>query len=72
MREVRTERGETQASIAERLGMKVSNYQRMEHGQQNMTLVTLGRVAEALGVPVGALFVRPRGERGGPGRPPAG
>ena len=36
--------------MAERLGIATQNYQRIESGSQNLTLVTLAKVALALGV----------------------
>jgi HTH-type transcriptional regulator/antitoxin HipB len=40
----------TQEQLAELLGTATRNVQRMESGAQNLTLVTLSRVARALGV----------------------
>jgi UDP-N-acetylglucosamine 1-carboxyvinyltransferase len=48
--ELRRGAGLTQAQVAERLGMTVSNYQRIEHGLLNTSVKTLVRVANAIGV----------------------
>jgi transcriptional regulator with XRE-family HTH domain len=45
----RRARAMTQETVAERLGMAMKNYQRIEYGQ-NLTLKMLARVANALGV----------------------
>jgi transcriptional regulator with XRE-family HTH domain len=47
--EVRRARGITQDEVAEALGTATRAYQRMEAGQ-NLTLHTLARIAEVLGV----------------------
>jgi transcriptional regulator with XRE-family HTH domain len=57
MAELREEAGLTQAEVAERTGMNVTNYQRIEHGRQNVTVEMIVRVANALGVKAGELFV---------------
>jgi len=73
MRELRVATGLTQAQVAEATGSTLSNYQRIEHGLQNITLRTLARIADALGVEPKELFApavslraprgRPRGTR---------
>jgi transcriptional regulator with XRE-family HTH domain len=45
--ELRRQRGLTQAECAQRLGVAVKNWQRIEQGQ-NLTLHTLARVAVVL------------------------
>jgi HTH-type transcriptional regulator/antitoxin HipB len=40
----------TQEQLAELLGTATRNVQRIESGAQNLTLITLSRVARALGV----------------------
>ena len=47
---VRSERGVTQERLAERLGIALQNAQRIESGRQNLTLGTIAKVADALGV----------------------
>lgn len=44
---IRVERGLTQADAAQRLGVAVKNWQRIEQGQ-NLTLHTLARVSAVL------------------------
>ena len=53
--------------MAERLGIATQNYQRIEAGSQNLTLVTLAKVAHALGVDARDLLdppTEPRPTRG--------
>ena len=68
--ELRQRVGLTQAEVAERFGTTISNYQRIEHGLQNLTLITMAKIARVLSVEVGSLLERPRSKRRGPGRPP--
>jgi transcriptional regulator with XRE-family HTH domain len=60
----REELGLTQQSVADRLGIAPQNIYRIEHGQQNLTVRTLVKVAEALGVTVAELIVGPEELRG--------
>ena len=46
----------TQADVAERCGMTVPNYQRLEYGLQNLTIETMCRIANTIGVQVSELF----------------
>jgi transcriptional regulator with XRE-family HTH domain len=69
--ELRAKAGQTQAQVAERLGTTVSNYQRMEHGLQNLTIRTLVKIAGAIGTKTAALFERPTSKAGARGRPRA-
>lgn len=69
--ELRTKAGLTQADVAEKLRMTVSNYQRVEHGLQNLTVRTLVKIAGAVGAPTASLFEKPRSPRAGRGRPKA-
>ena len=57
--EVRRERGITQDEMAERLRCATKNYQRIEYGQ-NVTIKTLTRIANLLGVTVSGLVPPPR------------
>jgi transcriptional regulator with XRE-family HTH domain len=68
--ELRRASGATQQEIAERLGILVADYQRIERGARNCTVRTLVHVARALGVPTRSLFAAPTstGPRT-PGRP---
>ena len=56
---MRKSKGLTQEGVAERLRMAMKNYQRIEYGQ-NITLKTLARVANALGVSPADLLDEPR------------
>ncbi len=47
---LRKQKGLTQDDAAQRLGIAVRNYQRMESGRQNLTLQTVEKVARALAV----------------------
>lgn len=69
IQELRRARGETQESLADRLGMLPSNYARIEQGRTNPTVETLHRIATALDVEVAALFEQPTRKRSRPGRP---
>jgi transcriptional regulator with XRE-family HTH domain len=53
--ELRKERGITTEEVAERLGTAVQNVRRIEAGQ-NITLGTLVRFAQAIGVTVDVVF----------------
>ena len=46
--QIRQERGLTQAEFARRLGTSQSAVNRMEHGKQNLSLETLGRISDVL------------------------
>ncbi len=46
--QIRQERGLTQSEFAKRLSTSQSAVNRMEHGRQNMSLETLGRISEVL------------------------
>jgi transcriptional regulator with XRE-family HTH domain len=67
--ELRESAGLTQAKAAEELRMTVSNYQRIEHGLQNLSIRTMVRVAQVVGVPVAKLFEAATSRRGSRGRP---
>jgi transcriptional regulator with XRE-family HTH domain len=61
----------TQAAVAERANMRLPNYQRIEHGLQNVKLKTLVRISNAIGVGVAEFFTpleHPEVQRQ-PGRP---
>ncbi len=47
---VRRLSGLSQAALADRMGIDRSHISLMENGEQNVTLLTLWQVAEALGV----------------------
>lgn len=46
--QIRQERGLTQAEFAKRLGTSQSAVNRIEHGKQNLSLETMGRISEVL------------------------
>jgi len=69
IQELRRDRGETQESFADLLGMLPSNYARLEQGRTNPTVETLHRVAGALDVEIDVLFQPPARKRSRPGRP---
>lgn len=46
--QIRQERGLTQANFAKRLGTSQSAVNRIEHGKQNLSLETLGRISDVL------------------------
>ena len=46
--QVRQEKGFTQAEFARRLGTSQSAVNRMEHGNQNLSLEILGRISDVL------------------------
>src|ERR1700760_4343754 len=46
--QVRQEKGLTQAEFARRLATSQSAVNRMEHGRQNLSLETLGRISDVL------------------------
>lgn len=67
--ELREHAGLTQANIAEAIGTTVSNYQRIEHGLQNVTVLTMARIARAIGAEPGDFFAPPQQAKRGRGRP---
>lgn len=50
--QIRQERGLTQAEFARRLGTSQSAVNRIEHGHQNLSLETLGRISDVLNKPL--------------------
>src|SRR3990167_880964 len=50
--QIRQERGLTQAAFAKKLGPSQSAVNRIEHGKQNLSLDTLGRISDALHRPI--------------------
>lgn len=59
--EIRQAKGFTQDEMAEKLGCATRNYQRIEYGQ-NVTIKTLVRIANLLGVTVTDLVPPPTGK----------
>ncbi len=50
--QLRQERGLTQAAFAKKLGTSQSAVNRIEHGKQNLSLETLGRISDVLNKPI--------------------
>jgi transcriptional regulator with XRE-family HTH domain len=73
--DLRVEHGLTQEELGLHAGIDSKHVQKIEYGQANATLATLAAVAEALKVPLRALFDAPKAEtltaRRRRGRPPA-
>jgi transcriptional regulator with XRE-family HTH domain len=67
--ELRRARGLTQEQFAERLGIAANALQRIELGMQNLTIRSLVRLANGLGVPLAMLFEAPASRAVRPGRP---
>ena len=67
--ELRAKAGLTQDQQAERLGFTLKYLQRIEGGGENLTVRSLVKIANALGVPVTDLFRQPKTKQAGPGRP---
>lgn len=67
--ELRKERRWSQAVLAERMKLSAKYVQRIEAGRENLTVESLLRLADALGVDVVALFETPTMQRK-VGRPP--
>lgn len=53
----RTDLGLRQQDLAELLGITPTNIHRIEHAQQNLTIRTLCKLADALGVTLGELLM---------------
>jgi transcriptional regulator with XRE-family HTH domain len=73
--ELRDARGWTQEVAATRLGCSAKYYQSIESGKRNLSILSLQRLADALGTDVAALFHKPsstsRPRAGRPKRHPA-
>lgn len=67
--ELRSERHLTQEELSEKLGVTARWVQSAEAGDENLTLTTLARFANALKVPVAEFFTLPTKARARPGRP---
>lgn len=68
--ELRVKAGSTQEELAERMKLPVKYLQRIESGAQNLSVRTLVRFANSLGVPMAELFTPPASfRRPKPGRP---
>jgi transcriptional regulator with XRE-family HTH domain len=60
IRELRTRHGWTQEQLAEFCGLHRTYMGHVERGEKNVSLSTVARVANALGVRIAALFGRPQ------------
>ena len=60
VRQLRLARKWTLEGAAEAANMDLKHLQKVEAGKLNVTLVTLVRLAEGFGEPVGSLFRKPR------------
>lgn len=58
VRRIRKRSGQSQAALAVKLGVDRSHVSSMERGLQNVTLLTLWQVSEALGVEPAELLAR--------------
>lgn len=54
--ELREKKRLTQATVAETIGTTIPNLQRIEYGTQNVTIETMTKIANAIGVKVAAFF----------------
>ena len=68
--ELRAQAGLTQAELADLAEVSPKYLQRIEAGQENLTLRSLARMANILMVPVTDLFQAPNRAAPGRGRPP--
>lgn len=55
VRELRQRRALSQEALATEAGLQRTYLNEVERGHRNVTLITIGRIAEALGVGVGEL-----------------
>jgi len=69
IRELRSKHGWTQEQFAEYCGLHRTYMGHVERGEKNVSLSTVARVANALGVRISALFGRPNESAGGAPRP---
>lgn len=56
IRALRKARGLSQEDLAHACGIERSYMSGIERGQQNLTVIALGRIAEGIGVPLEALM----------------
>ncbi len=68
--ELRNALGWTQEAFAERAGISVGYVRQVEGGHENLTLMTLVKLAVVLGVDAADLFVPPASSEVRRGRPP--
>jgi transcriptional regulator with XRE-family HTH domain len=60
LRRVREALGIPQVVLAQKIGIEPPNLSRIEHGEKNLTIDTLRRIAEGLGVELVVKVVRKR------------
>jgi transcriptional regulator with XRE-family HTH domain len=61
VRELRQRRGVSQEVLAERAELQRTYLSEVETGRRNVTLINIGRIADALGVGVGELMTAAEG-----------
>lgn len=61
IRAAREAAGLSQEAVAEKIGMTRTNYARIEYGKTNVTIETLIRIADGLGLTVGVELRASRG-----------
>lgn len=57
---IRSQRGVTQAYVAEQADIDLSHYQRIERGESNPSLLTAYRICQTLCMKLDQLFTAPR------------
>lgn len=67
--DLRREASLTQQDVADRLEVTLRYVQRVEAGEENLTLESLAHFANALRVPLESLFLAPEPRKRRPGRP---
>jgi len=60
LRRARKARGLTQRQLAERLGTDAPYLSRLEHGEKNLTIAQLARIADALDTGLSITLTSPR------------
>ncbi len=68
--ELRAQNAQTQEQLSEKLNVSLQYLQRIEMGRENLTVRSLTRLAEVLGVPLKDLFIEPQSREVRIGRPP--
>jgi len=70
--EARAGHGMTQEQLAELVDVSTRYIQSVEAGDENLTVRTLAKFANALEIPIADLFLAPTKPKPGPGRPRKG
>jgi transcriptional regulator with XRE-family HTH domain len=68
--EERVERGWSQEKFAVQVGVSLKYAQRVEAGRQNLSISSIVKFANGLGIGPASLFAPPTTKAPGPGRPP--